>query len=248
MESFELIKASDLSSEAWQSLLSGMVEVWPEFILHDPVGNRYWEELPAAFGACQFAIRDSQGRVMGTGNSIPLHLDLNRQLPEGGWDWALEQGFADLAAGAQATALCGLQIGINPDLQGRGVSRFLIDGMKRIAVELGLKALVLPIRPTWKHKYPLIPMSDYITWTDPQGLPYDPWIRAHARSGGEIVGICGRSMYIPGSVAEWEEWTGLAMQTSGEYIVDRALAPVTVSVEQNRAEYVEPNVWMRYTL
>ncbi|HPI33463.1 MAG TPA: transferase, partial [candidate division Zixibacteria bacterium] len=57
-----------------------------------------------------------------------------------------------------------------------------------------------------------------------------------------------RSMYIPGSIAQWEAWTGLTFPGSGEYVVPGGLAPVRVDRERDRAEYLEPNVWMRHRL
>jgi hypothetical protein len=51
-------------------------------------------------------------------------------------------------------------------------------------------------------------------------------------------------MDIPGTVAEWEEWTGMAFPESGEYVVPGALVPVTIDRERDQGRYVEPNVWM----
>ena len=51
-------------------------------------------------------------------------------------------------------------------------------------------------------------------------------------------------MLISGSVREWEKWTGLKFPQSGEYVVEGALVPVNVDVEEDIGVYVEPNVWM----
>lgn len=66
--------------------------VWPEFILHDPVGERYWEALYTEFAEYQLALTDAD-EVIGTGNSIPPCLEGEPE--EEGWDWALEKGFAE---------------------------------------------------------------------------------------------------------------------------------------------------------
>lgn len=63
--------------------------------------------------------------------------------------------------------------------------------------------MVAPIRPTWKHRYPLVPMSEYATWVRDDGLSIDPWIRAHQRMGARILTVAANSMVIPGTVAEW---------------------------------------------
>ena len=53
-------------------------------------------------------------------------------------------------------------------------------------------------------------------------------------------------MVIPGTLAEWRSWTGLAFDSDGELIVPGALAPVHVARDQNHAVYVEPNVWIHH--
>jgi hypothetical protein len=50
-------------------------------------------------------------------------------------------------------------------------------------------------------------------------------------------------MYIPGTVAQWEEWTEMAFPESGEYVIPGALVPITIDCEADHGEYVEPNVW-----
>lgn len=219
---------------------------WPEFIIHDLVNLRYWESLFDKFPVYQFALFD-KGEMVGCANSIPLSMDLNAMdFNDRGWDWALEKGFEDLASGKVPTVLCGLQIGINNKYKGKGISSLLIEEMRNIAIRNEYRFLILPIRPTLKQKYPLQDMSDYIRWTNKEGMPYDPWIRAHVKYGAEIISICERAMYIPGTVAEWESWTGMSFQSSGNYIVPGALSPVVVSLEEDRVEYFEPNVWVAH--
>ena len=103
---------------------------------------------------------------------------------------------------------------------------------------------MLPVRPNEKQAYPLIPMADYIRWTTPAGLPFDSWLRVHKRLGGETIKICHQSMIIPGTVREWETWTGLKFPGSGRYIVPFALNPIEIDLEKDQGCYVEPNVWV----
>ena len=118
--------------------------------------------------------------------------------------------------------------------------------MRETAASLGLSDLIAPVRPNQKSRYPLTPIERYITWKRPDGFPLDPWLRVHARLGAEIVRVCERSMTIPGTVAEWESWTGLSFPDSGEYVVPDALVPITIDREADQGLYVEPNVWMRH--
>ena len=62
--------------------------------------------------------------------------------------------------------------------------------------------------------------------------------------GGRILKVAPRSMVIPGTVAEWEEWTDMIFPESRPYVVPGALVPVEFDLECDRGVYVEPNVWM----
>ncbi len=55
-------------------------------------------------------------------------------------------------------------------------------------------------------------------------------------------------MTIAGSLAEWRDWTTLPFTESGLVVVDGALNPVHVSVENDYAVYVEPNVWIDHAI
>ena len=141
-----------------------------------------------------------------------------------------------------------LQIALAPAHRGKGLSSVMLDEMRRVALAQGFRDLVAPVRPSSKSRYPLTPMERYVGWTTADGLPFDPWLRVHARAGAETVGVCARSMTIPGTLAEWEEWAEMRFPESGDYVVPGALNPVTIDVEANRGLYVEPNVWIRHRL
>ncbi len=124
----------------------------------------------------------------------------------------------------------------------------IIRAMRQLAREAGLQRMIAPVRPNLKHRYPLIPMQNYITWTTADALPFDPWMRVHARLGAHIVNPCNRSMTLGGRVAEWESWTGVAIPGSGEFVLPELLAPLHVDHAADRCTYVEPNVWMEHEL
>jgi hypothetical protein len=220
------------------------IPAWPEFMLQDPV-SKNWPELYQRFPAFQFALADPNGDIVAVGDSIPLAWEGDpAELPDTGWDWALEQGIRDHSAGKPWRTLCALQIVVAESHRGRGMSAEAIRTMKRIGEEHGLPALIAPVRPSLKSRYPLIPMERYIEWRDDEGLPFDPWMRAHARLGGATVKVCPRSMRITGSVSDWEKWTGMRLPESGRHIVPGALVPIEIDRAEDTGVYVEPNVWM----
>ena len=105
-----------------------------------------------------------------------------------------------------------------------------------------------PVRPTAKHLEPFTPIGEYVGRRTAEGLPADPWLRVHVRAGGVIVKIAPASMVIPGTIAEWSRWASMAFPASGQIAVPGALVPIHVSVEQDQAVYVEPNVWVRHSV
>ncbi len=55
-------------------------------------------------------------------------------------------------------------------------------------------------------------------------------------------------MTVAARLADWRAWTGLPLDRTGLVDVPGALTPVHVSVEQDVAVYVEPNVWVHHDL
>jgi len=111
-----------------------------------------------------------------------------------------------------------------------------------MTLEQGFSYLTIPVRPSLKSLYPLISIDDYISWKLEYGQPFDPWLRVHVKCDGKIVTTCHRAMYIPGTVKEWEAWTGLSFMQSGRYVVSGALNPITIDLAEDKGQYVEPNV------
>jgi hypothetical protein len=106
--------------------------------------------------------------------------------------------------------------------------------------------MISPVRPVLKSQYPLTPMASYARWTRADGAHIGPWLRTHLRLGGVILRPALRSMVVTGTVAEWEEWTGLAFPETGRYVVPKALDLVDIEREEDLGVYAETNLWMRH--
>jgi hypothetical protein len=137
---------------------------------------------------------------------------------------------------------------IDPRYQGKGISATMVKAMKAIGVQQGSAQLVIPVRPNHKPLYPLIGMEDYIRWSTADQLPFDPWLRVHARLGAEVIRVCHASQRVLGTVREWEAWTGMRFLTSGKYVVPGALVPVEIDLAHDAGAYCEPNVWMHHPM
>lgn len=217
---------------------------WPEFMQHDKIVEKYWPTLYDNFADFQFAVIDNN-EIVGVGNMIPLNWEKSfAELPNAGVDWAMEKANCDFKNNIDSNLLVAMQILINKEYRGKGISSEMVKIMMSVAKKNNIEHIALPVRPTLKHKYPLIPMKDYITWKRDDGTAFDPWIRVHLNLGGEIVEICKKSMEITGTIKEWEKWSGLSFAGSGNYVVNNALVPVNINLEDNIGTYIEPNVWI----
>ena len=122
----------------------------------------------------------------------------------------------------------------------------MIQCMLEIGHHFGLEQLIAPVRPNKKSDYPLIPMDLYIKWSSKIGL-FDPWLRVHERLGARILNICHESTLISAPIEKWQEWTGMSFQSSGSYVIPGALSAISIDVDKNCGEYIEPNVWMLHS-
>ena len=223
---------------------------WPTFMLYDPIADEYWGNLFSRFEDYQFALWDSeQNRMAVMANSLPFYWDRPlEELPEGGWDWVFVKAVEDHKNGVTPNIQSAIQIAIHPDYQGHKLSAKMVLKMREIGKSKGFQSLVAPVRPSQKSQFPLTSIDRYITWKTDEGLPFDAWLRVHARLGARIIKPCHESMLIRGSLAEWEKWTKMKFPESGQFHVPGALNPVEVNVEKDEALYIEPNVWMVHTI
>ncbi|MFG1604270.1 N-acetyltransferase [Actinoplanes sp. NPDC049265] len=219
---------------------------WPEFMTQDPTSGFYYGYLRTHFAAhCLVAVDRSTGRAVAKAHSVPLSYDLGADpLPDGGWDWAVRRSVHDRLTGTEPTIASALEIMIRPDLRGAGLSAVMLGAMRANVAELGFRDLIAPVRPTGRSG----PIREYAHRTRPDGLPVDPWLRVHVRAGGRIVNVAHTSMVMTGRLAQWRGWTGLPFDTDGPVDVPSALAPVQVSLADDVAVYVEPNVWVHHRL
>ncbi len=223
---------------------------WPRYICEAPSASPEhdpdWAGLARNWPIFQFGIWEG-GALIASGNTCPLSwrgaLDA---LPTEGWDWALHQAVLDMNAGRAPTVLVGVSATIAPEARGRKISSAILARMCQIARDAGLNAVIIPVRPSWKERYPLIPMADYARWTRPDGLPFDPWLRVHARAGGRLLHVCERSMMIGGRAEHWADWLDLPIHGDGDYTAPGLLVPLRVRGGQGL--YVEPNMWVVHSV
>lgn len=242
----------DLAGPMWD-----MPSSWPEFMRHDPIGGMYYGNVEGVFAGFALVGLDAGGEVVACAFSVPFVLGggedpdsgseqvADEDLPGNGWDFAIRSGVLAALRGRRPDAVSAVEIAVRPDLQGAGLSSRMLVAMRDNAARRGYRELLAPVRPNGKDD-PAEPMTTYAARVRDDGLPVDPWLRVHVRAGGRVAEVAPRSMVIPGTLAEWRDWTGLPFDRTGPVHVPGALAPVHCDVEHGVATYVEPNVWVRH--
>lgn len=220
-------------------------EKWPEYNLHGDVVNVLWPRLERDLPDFQFCLLGGDGgELLAEGFTVPCWWDGTTGGLSDGIDTTLSDAFDRLDRSGPVNAVCALAAEISPRNRGRGLAVTILTAMRDIAGEHGLEHLIAPVRPSWKERYPLTPIERYVTWRRDDGELLDPWMRVHERLGATVGPALPRSMRISGTVAEWEEWTGLRFPETGDYVFPHGLATVAIDGEQNLGRYWEPNVWM----
>ncbi|GLW95660.1 N-acetyltransferase [Actinokineospora globicatena] len=230
-----------------EPLLEHFPDSWPEFMRKDPTSGLYYavaaqhypEHVLVAYD------RDHPERLVAKAHSVPFRWT-EEFLPPGGWDRVIERATIGRATGEEPNLVSALEINVQTDLRGTGLSSVMLTAMRDSVRALGYDTLVAPVRPNGKPAHPEVPTGEYAGWTREDGLPVDPWLRVHVRAGGVVEAIAVRSMTIAGTLVEWREWTGLPFDRTGPVLVPGALVPVHCDAEHGYAVYIEPNVWVRH--
>jgi GNAT superfamily N-acetyltransferase len=224
------------------------VRQWPQFMYFDPVTEQHYPTMYERYPEFQFYLENGDGTAVACCNSIPIAWDGTTADLPAGWDDGLARGASGALNSIAPNTLCGVQATVSANFSGCGLGSALVQTMRKLASDRGFHALIAPVRPSVKARYPLTPIERYVTWTREDGLLFDPWLRIHQRLGASILCTAPESMTIPGKVADWEQWAEMRFPESGDYIVPGALVPVNIDCELDRGLYVEPNVWMLHAL
>ena len=205
--------------------------------------NTYWPRLVDERPEFQFHVVDGD-EILARARSVPVRWDGTLEDLPDGIDGAIARAFDE----GGANTLCAMVIMVPRGVQSRGASRLALEAMTAIAREHGFDALIAPVRPNWKERYPLTPIERYVEWHREDGLLFDPWMRTHERLGAEVLKAEPRSLRITATVAEWEGRVGMAFPETGEYVFPGGLATVAIDREADVGRYWEPNVWMRHSV
>ncbi|MGK3204649.1 GNAT family N-acetyltransferase [Amycolatopsis mongoliensis] len=233
----------DLKAGAVASLRAA----WPEFVLHDAVSGAHREAAEQYFPEFDVLLVDD-GEVLASAVAVTLHWDGEADTLPDGYDGALVAAVTGYEGQVEPDTLCIMSATVRPDHSGGGLAGQVLTALRERAADAGLQRVIVPVRPTLKASYPLTSMADFLRWTREDGLHLDPWIRTHQRLGANIVAPVPRSMVVSGTIAQWEQWTGMAFPQTGRYVVPGALDLVDIDRERDLGMYEEWNVWMQHPM
>lgn len=219
--------------------------IWPEYNVHGDVTFWCWRFLAEELAEYQFVLHDPErDEVVASGLTGAIVWDGDDATLPSSFDEVLVQVLNAHRTGKAVNTLCALAAEVPPAEQGRGRASAVLGGMRELGQRLGLRRFAAPVRPSWKDRYPLAPIDEYVSWRRDDGTLLDPWMRVHERLGASVSRTMPHSLAITGTVAEWESWTGMAFPASGTYTFPQGLAPLAVDLEADQAWYWEPNVWI----
>jgi hypothetical protein len=218
-------------------------KTWPDFIVKGDTCN--WGRLYTDLPDFLLVLTDSSGRLLGGGFTVPVHWNGTLDDLPPSIEKIIETG---LKKETHANTLVPVAAVVDRSCRGENISTEILKQMKSLAIRRGFRHLIVPVRPTWKARYPLQRIERYAKWKTGEGLFYDPWLRTHQRLGATVLKCVDSTLTIRGTIEDWERWTGLVFPETGAYVVKGALQPVRIDVESDLGVYDEPNVWMQHPL
>ncbi len=223
-------------------------KAFPVFLYYSEIAANTWDKMIRYYNEYQLLFLHND-KIICVFNCMPMNHDFSdEELPEDAFDWGLEKGIKDFEDGKEINAALAIQIIIPKEYQGKGISHIAVVEIKKMCAKMGIKKLIIPVRPTLKSKYPISHIDEYTKWKNEKGLPFDPWLRVHVKQNGKIIKPCNKALIVKGTIEQWETWTQMSFPESGKYVVDGALCPVRIDIENDLGVYIEPNVWVSYEI
>jgi len=187
---------------------------------------------------------DEAGRLVATIDACPMEWDGEvAHLPPEGWrdvNIRAAEGFV-----GQPRYACALGASILPEARGGGLASDLLTTLRDCASALGYEGLLAPVLPSARAHMPQLSISEYAQMRLPDGRHFDPWVRAHERVGGRIIGTTERSMYWWGEREQWQEWTGMQLPENGSLLIDGSSG--WLELVDGYGELVEGSLWLLHS-
>ena len=241
-----LVEQSD--SRAWtdEQMEVLFAEGFPKFITADLAVKEYIGRVRQYFAHLDVMLIDEYDTPVATGWGVPISwLGDAADLPSS-FANVLRRAIEVHDSGVEANTfvICGAVV--DPRRKGTGTAAELIGALSSLGQAQSMTRVLAPVRPTRKHLYPLFSIEDYASWVRDDGLPFDPWLRLHVRMGARVISLARDAQTMTGSIPEWEEWTGMSLPASGDYVIPQGMSLLSIDRDTNLGTYVEANIWVRH--
>ncbi len=216
--------------------------------------------IASHFPDTQLLARNNRGDVVAVLTANRINWDGNPH-SLGTWDDVV--GGSEKASDYSSTyitdgnTICLTSSAVDPLAKGEGLAAKLVTEMKQVGKELGVDHLIGPFRPSgygaYKLEHGTTDFVEYCGMMREDGQPLDPWLRNAVRLGMQPLGVAEASMVVEVPMSKFEEyketyhpekWKDFGngrweCGETGSWYVDPA---------DNRAKYIEPNVWGKIPL
>jgi hypothetical protein len=238
----EPMRARERPAAELEALFTGG---WPAFIGADPAAEQYLPTVRSTFGDLEVAVLQ-HGVLMAAGWGVPIAWDSTAADLPSGYSESLARAVTGRDTGLQPNTfvICAAQV--RSDGVRSGLAKAVLQGLIDTAEADQLPRVIAPLRPTLKHRYPLTPIEDYVTWTRADGSAFDPWLRSHQRMGATVLGTSPASQTFTGTVQQWEEWAAIALPGDGSYVIHDALSPLQIDHGADTGTCTEPAIWVQH--
>lgn len=178
--------------------------------------------------------------------AVPIHWDGTLADLPAGYSDSLVSALADHDSGADVNTAVVCAAQVRSGLARTGLAGELLGAVMTVTTSGGLEHSVAPLRLTGQHRYPLASIDEYISWTRPDGSPFDAWLRTHLTLGARVLATAAASQQFTGSCAQWESWADLFMPVSASYVVRDALALLHLDRQTDQGTLTEPGVRVQH--
>lgn len=237
---------TDLSRDPWLlPEVDALIDAnMPAFMGWESPGNWRWHGMYESCPAHQLCLVDDGGRLVAAANGLPVRWDgTASSLPSGSDEVLVET--VDHGPPDHPDALCMLSVSVDPAHRAAGHAERLLAEARTRTAEQCPRGLIIPVRPTRKPRYPLIPIEEYAAWRRPDGRCFDPWLRTHLELGARQLGVAKRSLVIRQPVSRWAEFLGHPLPGPGDHPLPGGLVPLRVTAD-GYGTYAEPNIWVHH--
>ncbi|WP_270890047.1 hypothetical protein [Streptomyces sp. DHE17-7] len=209
-------------------------------------GNWRWHGMYERYPDHQLCLVDGGGKLVAAANGLPVRWEGTASSLPSGSDEVLVRAVDD-GPPERPDAVCMLSVSVDPAHRAVGHAERLLTEVRTRAADRCPRGVIIPVRPTRKPRYPLVPIEAYATWRRPDGRCFDPWLRTHLELGARQLGIAHRSLVIRQPVSRWEEFLGLRTfaRAGDTRLPTKALVPLRVG-DDGHGTYAEPNVWVHH--